>query len=536
MPDGPPGKGKGKEREKINAQFSQMPATECIGAGRLEGWFMTPAYICDGKGWGHIQSYCFEGDLFFHLQRSPLLRGINFQRRDACTFEVIEFNGNCEAVKLLVPRLAHQMENPKHDEDAGKPEPADLVGQRINGLMKSQWQLVESQNWGFCCSEHFAGQVFWHMSDSPKMEGIKFEREDQVEFEICIDATRGNEVRAKNMVFLGQGRRPYLGPKRLSEKKQAKREQWKRNWRKGHPPDWECKKCSFNNFGRNKICRKCEIGTRPPREEWPEEEEDFDDNTAAHLQPGDWRCPACNHINFSSRTKCRHCGTERPEFEDLIGLGQYKAPAGMQKNEDNARERKAPAPPPAPTMDQNPQQAKVAETLFGKFSPDENVQAQLHLCMGAFNDLVAATVPDADNSAIIEKVQALMGEVNGVLGDDKSAKHAFAMQIARHPWFRENGQEVRYKPSSNLIEVSKIQGHGAMLKGKGKGGPPGGDGTPKPGGIPERKPPPPGGAAFGSRVAEGGGIFGGRGISSSSSSGAWAPSWNKRTASQANLT
>ncbi|CAK0841265.1 unnamed protein product [Prorocentrum cordatum] len=360
------------------------------------------------------------------------------------------------------------------------------------------------------------------------MEGIKFEREDLVEFEITVDPSRGNEVRAKKMVYLGQGRRTYLGPKKLSEKKLAKKEQWKRNWRKGHPPDWECKNCLFSNFGRNKICRKCEIGTRPPREEWPEEEDDYDDNTAAHMQPGDWRCPKCNEIQFSNRDRCRKCGTDRPPFQDLAAMlnvppGTYKAPPDLQKDGDSSH--RASAPPPAP---HNPQQQKVAETLFGKFSPDENVQAQLALCMGAFNDLVKATVPDGDNSAIIEKVQSLVAEVNGVLSEDKSAKHAFAMQIAKHPWFSENGQEVRYKPSQNLIEVSR------SLKGKGKGkGMDKGKGDGK--GDHERPPPPPPGPGHVIR----GSIFGaaaaaaaaaGRGESSGGGGGgggSWAPSWSR---------
>merc|ERR1719401_3042423 len=134
------GKGNGKFPDRINAQFSSMPATECIGAGRLEGWFSTPAYIAEGRGWGHIQSYCFEGDLFFHLQRSPLLRGVNFQKKDHVTFEVIEVNGNCEAVKLMLPHQVEEMEagvKPGYaPEDEGKPEPTEMLGQRVEGKVR----------------------------------------------------------------------------------------------------------------------------------------------------------------------------------------------------------------------------------------------------------------------------------------------------------------------------------------------------------------------------------------------------------------
>merc|ERR1719401_2371530 len=52
-----------------------------------------------------------------------------------------------------------------------------------------------------------------------------------------------------------------------------------KNWRKGPPPDWDCKNCGFHNFGRNKSCKNCGTGTRPPREEWAPEE---DDGTPEH--------------------------------------------------------------------------------------------------------------------------------------------------------------------------------------------------------------------------------------------------------------
>merc|ERR1711981_294992 len=60
----------------------------------------------------------------------------------------------------------------------------------------------------------------------------------------------------------------------MSDKKQRKREELMRNWRKGPPPDWDCKECGFHNFGRNKTCKNCGAGTRPPREEWAPEGED----------------------------------------------------------------------------------------------------------------------------------------------------------------------------------------------------------------------------------------------------------------------
>merc|ERR1719161_1778788 len=118
--------------ERVNASYSDVPATECIGAGRIEGWFATDAFMADKRGWGHVQSFCFEGDLFFHLQRSPLLRGIDFQKKDPVTFEVIEVNGRCEAVKLMTPKSQEEIEAYQSggltamEQASGKPAPQEL--------------------------------------------------------------------------------------------------------------------------------------------------------------------------------------------------------------------------------------------------------------------------------------------------------------------------------------------------------------------------------------------------------------------------
>mmetsp|Transcript_72505 Transcript_72505/g.219502 ORF Transcript_72505/g.219502 Transcript_72505/m.219502 type:complete len:348 (+) Transcript_72505:79-1122(+) len=269
------GKGGGKQ-ERINAQFSSMPATECIGAGRLEGWFATPAYVAEGRGWGHVQSYCFEGDLFFHLQRSPWLRGVNFQKKDEVTFEVVEVNGRCEAVKLLLPKQVEEMEEKKQGgegTDPSMPAPKDCVGQRVQGCVKSHHLLVAKQNWGFVSSDAFSGQVFWHTTENPDMADVEFDRDDVVEFDVCLDEQRGSQVRAKNMRFLQKNDNPIVHPPIISEKKRQKKEQWLKNWSVTPPPDWDCSYCGWNNFGRNKTCNNRNApgcpGMRPPREEWP---------------------------------------------------------------------------------------------------------------------------------------------------------------------------------------------------------------------------------------------------------------------------
>jgi len=129
-----------------------MPATECIGAGRIEGWFATDAFKAEARGWGHVSSYCFEGDLFFHLQRSPWMRGINFRKKDEVTFEVVEVNGRCEAVKLLTPEQVVELEAKGEglSTNPSLPTPKECIGQRVAGNVKSHYMLVPSIN--FRCS------------------------------------------------------------------------------------------------------------------------------------------------------------------------------------------------------------------------------------------------------------------------------------------------------------------------------------------------------------------------------------------------
>merc|ERR1711953_857812 len=67
------------------------------------------------------------------------------------------------------------------------------------------------------------------------------------------------------------------------------------------------------------------------------------------------------------------------------------------------------------------------------------------------------------------KVEEFITEVNDVFGDDKDIKHAFALRLAKHPWFEENGQEVRYQPGKNLISISSVSRAQQIVKGKSKG-------------------------------------------------------------------
>lgn len=444
------GYGKFGGNERVNASYSSVPATECIGAGRLEGWFATEAFMADKRGWGHVQSFCFEGDLFFHLQRSPLCRGLNFLKKDPVTFEVIEVNGRCEAVKIMTPQQVEEQEAggiPLAAADAGKADPKDLVGQRFEGAVQSQYQLMLKQKWGFVTSEAFAGKVFWHITENPDMQEVEFEREDVVEFDIVLDEERGSQPRAKFMKWIRPKRNPIMRPRHVSNKKERKREELMKNWRKGPPPDWDCKSCGFHNFGRNKTCKNCGSGTRPPREEWAPEEED---NQPEH-QPMVIPPPYMKGDDPVTRPgwKPETWVTDAPSTQEVqasFSAPDRKFPTSWKDalQQDAAWQ----------SHSSGGQHVSPSSSPFSQFPSDGSMQGKLALLTSTFNDVMETHDPVRTGESMVFRMRALMQEVNEVLGTDRSAKHAFSMELAKHPWFEANGYEVRYQPSRNRLGIS----------------------------------------------------------------------------------
>lgn len=450
-------KGKSKGSGKINAQNSSMPATECIGAGRIEGWFATDAFKAEGRGWGHVASFCYEGDLFFHLQRSPWMRGINFRKKDEVTFEVVEVNGRCEAVKLLTPEQVVELEAKGEglSTNPNVPQPKDVIGQRVDGNVKSHYMLVQKQNWGFVSSSSFDGQVFWHLTENPDMVGVDFDRDDYVEFDVCLDEQRGNGVRAKNMKFLEKGLATTNKQKEAYqyEQKMGKKDQWLKNWSAAPPPDWECKFCAWKNFGRNKTCNNRNApncpGTRPPREEWA----DVSDVKASELKETDTQAIRALQKQKEGAQAWGSNDDIVPGWQSMHNAALTAGQAGVAA--DPAQLQAWPALP-----EQTAAYQQLGSLLpFGGTSPQQgSAQATLALCLGAFIDVVTTHNEAATGESTWDKVHRFIDEVNTVLGEDRNSKHSFAMQLAKQDWFIQNQLEVRYQPGRNSISISGGQG------------------------------------------------------------------------------
>jgi len=111
--------------------------------------------------------------------------------------------------------------------------------------------------------------------------------------------------------------------------------------------------------------------------------------------------------------------------------------------------------PALPEQTQAYQNLGTMMPTFGKASVQEgDTQATLALCLGAFLDLVGTHDEEATGESTYDKVRAFLDEVNTVVGENRNAKHAFAMQLAKQDWFIHNQVEIRYKPGRNSIEMS----------------------------------------------------------------------------------
>eukprot|EP00930_Biecheleria_cincta_P042287 TRINITY_DN29097_c0_g1_i1.p1 TRINITY_DN29097_c0_g1~~TRINITY_DN29097_c0_g1_i1.p1 ORF type:complete len:532 (+),score=125.14 TRINITY_DN29097_c0_g1_i1:68-1597(+) len=475
----------------------------CVGAGRLEGWFLASSFENDKRGWGHISSYCFEGRLFFHLQRSPSLRGVVYRKKDPLSFEVVEFNGRCEAVKLLLPNMTEKGVIPDPEGEL-RPEPNTMLGETMEGTVRSHWQLVKKQNWGFVGSERFKGMVFWHLTDNPGMTDQVFDRDDVVEFELYVNTTRGEQVRAKNMRFLRKSEKedPHEPERRLSESKMARKSKWLMNWRKGHPPDWVCKLCAYNNFGRNRVCKGKDCDQqRPPREEWPAEEDDEETTSqSAALQslPAAFRQQL--PVQFQPFTPVQpdlpqqhmqfQADWQQQEQSSQFGMPAAFQPTQMQTQQPMQMQMEMQMQQPMEMQVHQPskmqthmQMQQPVQQTWPASDPSQNgggpfglpaeqigqgvsapsrgsrslpasskEEASVELCLSSFDDIVRN---GSLGEETVEKVKQYLNEVADVMGNDRAAKQAFSVKLARHPWFASSGYEVRYRPAMGTITVAQ---------------------------------------------------------------------------------
>lgn len=90
------------------AAASAYPIVNCVGAGRIEGWFWHSREMMDTNGqlWGHVQSHCFLGELVFYMGKAnPAIESLkSWKRGQEISFEVIrdDYTECLEAVRIAL--------------------------------------------------------------------------------------------------------------------------------------------------------------------------------------------------------------------------------------------------------------------------------------------------------------------------------------------------------------------------------------------------------------------------------------------------
>lgn len=183
------------------------PVSNCVGAGRIEGWFWHSKDQVDEQGYGFVQSYCFEGDLVFYPVESQQLSkpsARSYKRRDPVTFEVLLLDGEHQAVNLIL--------QDKDGEDygfgdkrktalpqGGTVDPKELVGgSRVEGVIVTGYAEANEQQWGHVVSSEFAGPVVFRLSENPILTSTAFDAGDAVSFELGFGTLWGT-VDARQM-------------------------------------------------------------------------------------------------------------------------------------------------------------------------------------------------------------------------------------------------------------------------------------------------------------------------------------------------
>jgi len=87
-----------------------------------------------------------------------------------------------------------------------------------------------------------------------------------------------------------------------------------------------------------------------------------------------------------------------------------------------------------------------------KFTPQERVER----CMDAFYELHDGEGPSSTEEEMLRKVRLFVSEADSILAEGREEKDGLAQTLGKHPWFAENGQEVRYDRATNVLSLAVL--------------------------------------------------------------------------------
>lgn len=439
-PIAPPSKGVGKGAAEKAAMeegvehTSDYPVSNCVGAGRIEGWLLHPKSTVESKGWGHLQSFSFEGNVLFKLGYSPLLAGeVEFKHQDPCTFEVVQAaDGQYQAVRLALADQEGQVpeagEGDAPWEDPGQHELESFIGTNRRFLN----EVAEAMLRGLSTTD--ANRVI----SAGTLQGVR-------------DPVKVMQTRIENAkVAAGE-----VGAKKRKHK-----------WTDG---DW----AAWNNGTYVEGSQGQSSPAHGGRDQtWGNEEGTgcFFGSLQTEVDEAVLKtfAESCGQVNFVKLFMDHETGVSRGCGKVFFATPEQamRAVQELHKKEfmgrlvtcevlgDENRRKKKRGFDAAPLEGQTEEGPKLLPLSY--FSDCENNDQKMELCLAAFEDLLQTHDPVSTGKGVVWMVRGLIKEVNEAFVGDDEILQELVLRFKKHQWFWDNEQQIKWQVSKRRINLSKI--------------------------------------------------------------------------------
>jgi len=450
------GKTAGKKVSAIDegtVEKSDYPVANCVGAGLIEGWFAVSKGSVDERGWGHVQSYSFEGNLSYRPIYCPqLYEGeIDYKPKDPVTFEVVQAaDGRFLAVHLCMPgQVPHEA-----------------------GLGETPWT-----NRAVYLTDCFVDENRRWLQQEGEVLLKSFDECDR-EFVIASGPLTGCRDPRKvmfsriNNARLAAGM-PYVQCKKREEYTEEEWSAWnngdmlKRGQKRPVAPGEGGARDM--TWGNDEGCGVFFAGLTSDIDELSLQA--YAENAGIvtfvkifkEFDSGEHK--GCGKVFYSDAEQAQHAIATLHKTE-LNGklltvqiLGDETRRKKRRPDEQGGRN--------SADFEEGPKLLPLS--YFDGHDTDEQ---KMELCYAAFEDLLENHDAEATGKGVVWMVRSLVREINQVFEGNNEAKQAFAWRLGKHPWFRENEQQVKWQVSRALIQISKVSAltmQWKQEKGKGKG-------------------------------------------------------------------